>query len=197
MRLLILFVAFILAPSLVSADWKLTIEKLVQSTVLIETSQGTCSGFVINEPEKLVLTAAHCYDAAQMFIDGKPLTKVIDRDLKKDLIVVFVDGLDKPALPLGKENPAVGDQVASYGYGHYLNVPLFRRHTVSASDVFIDKDGPHLRFDSALIAGMSGGPIVTEDGLVVSIVQLGSNTAGLGVGVKTIRDSVGKYFQVK
>ena len=201
MKLLVTFVLLIMLPSIAAADWKVAAEKLRASIVYMETSQGSCTGFVIDEEKDLVLTAAHCYDELKnIFIDNKPVAKVVARDTKKDLLVLHVPDLDRPALALAKDGPKVGDEVGSYGFGYGLEEPLFKAHHVAAANLDIDVEnigGPLIAVDTEYVGGMSGGPLVNKEGEVVGVVQRGTSAVGFGVDAETIRDKVGRYFSLK
>lgn len=199
--LLIFPILMLLVPAAASAQWKVAVEKLKDSVVFVESSTGTCTAFVIDEPKNLVLTAAHCYDELpRMLVNGKPVTKVISRETKKDLLVLQVEGLDRPALALAKDDPKTGDEIASNGFGYGLEDPLFKTHHVAFDKIYINQEnigGPLIVVDTSYVGGMSGGPLVNHMGEVVGIVQLGTPLVGFGVGAETIRDKVGRYFQFK
>lgn len=202
MKILSLLVALALVPSLVfAADWTTAYEKLKDSVVYVETSQGSCTAFVINEEKNLVLTAAHCYDEiGKVYVDQRPASKVVYRDTKKDLMVLEVPDLNKPAVALAKNDPKVGDEIASYGYGYGLEQPFFKTHHTMGANIHINSDGyggPYVGVDTAFNPGMSGGPVVNPLGELVAVVQFGNPSVGFGVGAETIRDKVGRYFAYK
>jgi S1-C subfamily serine protease len=183
-------------PTMASTDWRLAAEKVARSAVFIESKEGSCTGFVIDNDRDYVLTAAHC-DAKDLFVDQSP-AKVISKDVKKDLMVVHIDDLDRPALKLAKDNPKTGDEVASFGYGYGLERPMFRVTHISDDKIYIPYEGiggPLVAVDATFVPGQSGGPVVNVEGDVVMVVQLGTPIVGFGVGAETIKDKVGKYFQ--
>lgn len=176
--------------------WTPVADKLQQSTVFIELgSGGKCSGFVIDEKRHYVLTAGHC-DDEKILVDGTQTIKMF-RDERKDLMVLRAGAIDKPALKLSKTALDVGDEVASFGFGFALEMPMFRIHHVSILGLEIPdlgSSGPFVMFDTAFIAGQSGGPVVNQQGEVVAIVQRGGEGVGIGVDAKIIKDRVGRYF---
>lgn len=187
-----------------AADWTPIAEKLAQSVVYIETSEGSCTGFVIADDERgkdkesvdHIMTAAHC-EGAQMFADQVG-ARVLWKDTKKDLMVLEVADTGKPALRLAKSNPKVGDEVASYGFGWGLERPMFRTAHVSDDNTYIPQDGiggPFMVIDAQFVPGMSGGPVVNAAGEVVLIVQRGGGGVGIGIGAETIKSKAGRYFQ--
>lgn len=181
-----------------ASDWAPVAKSLVKSIVYIESKQGSCTGFVSDNERDYVVTAAHC-DGTELMVDGMP-SKVVHKDTKKDLLVLEVKGLDRPALRLAKENPKVGEQVASYGYGWGLERPMFRTAVVSDDDTYIPEEGiggPFITIDAEFVPGQSGGPVVDLNGDVALIVQRGGGGVGIGVGAEVIRSKVGRYFGSK
>lgn len=186
------------------ADWAGLVKELQKSVVAIERDgNGTsCTGFVINSRIRkddndltYVLTAAHC-EAVKLWADQAE-AKVVAKNTDKDLLVLSVDRLDRPALKLAQDNPKVGDQVASLGYGMGLEKPLFRIAHVSA-ETYIPYEGiggPIFFLDGAYVGGQSGGPTVNVLGEVVMIVQRSTPATGIGVGAETIRSRVGRYWE--
>ena len=180
------------------AEWPTAAKTLRESIVYIEGKSGSCTGFVIDNERDFVLTAAHC-DMPELYVDLAP-AKVRAKDVKNDLMVLHVEGIDRPALKLAKVNPKVGDEVATYGYGWGLEQPLFRVSHISATDAQIQtqlpNQGPFFVVDSNFMPGQSGGPVINAKNEVVSIVQLGSNAGvGFGIGAEQIQAKVGRYFE--
>lgn len=206
MRILLsLLLASLAALPVYTTDWALIVkDTLAKSVVPIErnTAGTSCTGFVIHANAKrddkdvdYVLTAAHC-EAAKMYADQAE-ARLVAKNTEKDLMVLAVEDLDRPALKVAKEDPHVGDQVASYGYGYGLEKPLFRLTNISAK-TYIPFDGiggPIFFTDTTFVPGMSGGPVVNTAGEVVMIVQMGTESVGIGVGAEVIRDKVGRYIQ--
>lgn len=186
------------------ADWSGPIAKLERSSIYVNSDDGSCTRFVIHSAARekkdkdFVLTAAHC-DGAKLYADHVP-ARVIFKDDKRDLLVLEVEDLDRPALPLAKDNPKIGDEIASYGYGYALDRPMFRIAHISDTALYIPEGGiggPFIATDTPFIGGMSGGPVVNNRGEIVLIVQRASNAMGIGVGADVIRAAVGRYFESK
>lgn len=192
--LLIVLASFSVAAT---SSWGTVAEKLEKSVVPIAGENDThCTGFVINTDKKYVLTAAHCF-ATTLYADNEP-AKVVARDPKKDLMVLVVPELDRPALRLAKDNPRVSEQVASYGFGYAFERPMFRLVHVADDETYIPEGGiggPLIVLDGAFVPGQSGGPVVNAVGDVVAIVQMASDRVGLGRGAEAIKGSMGKYFE--
>lgn len=198
--------AFIVGYALLTfaSDWPPMADKLGKSVVYIENASGSCTGFVINadvkkekEPDQdYILTAAHC-EGEDLYAD-QTAAKVIWKDTKKDLMVLAVEDLGRPALKLAKDNPKIGDEVASLGYGWGLERPMFRTAHVSDDDTYIPEDGiggPFIVIDAQFVSGQSGGPVINSAGEVALIVQRGGQGVGIGVGAETIRSKTGKYWE--
>jgi S1-C subfamily serine protease len=185
-----------------AADWTRAVEALAQSTVYIETKGGSCTGFVINTVKRdkertktVIMTAAHC-DGPELYADQTP-AEVVWKDTKKDLMLLEVNDLKKQALALAPADPVIGDIVASYGFGYSLERPLFRVAHISDDSTYIHEGGvggPFFVIDAAFVGGMSGGPVVNQDGEVVMIVQRASDRVGLGIGAKTIRQKTKRFW---
>lgn len=173
-------------------DWTTLVKVLKDSVVLLEADDGLCSGFVINKEQNYVLTAAHC-DGASLYAHQRPVVRVY-KDRKFDLMILQVDGLRKPALPIASDNPKVGDEVASYGYGMGLDNPILRVSRISEVAVMIEQGGPFIMVDGAFLAGQSGGPVMNKLGEVVMIVQLRGNSVGLGRGAEDFRGRIKDYL---
>jgi S1-C subfamily serine protease len=187
-----------------AADWTLLVRDLAKSVVPIELDdRGTsCTGFVINskvrkddEDRDYVMTAAHC-EAAKMFAD-QSAAKVVYKNTDKDLLVLEVEDLDRPALKLAKDNPKLGEEVASFGFGYGLEKPMLRMTHISA-ETYIPYEGiggPLFMTDATFVGGQSGGPVINADGEVVMIVQRGTNSVGIGVGAEVIRAKMGRFWE--
>ena len=98
-----------------------------------------------------------------------------------------------------KNDPIVGEEVASYGWGYDMNQPLFRVAHISAKDVTVPQyeNARYFAIDAAFVGGQSGGPVVNALGEVVMMVQLGSGIVGWGIGAETLDDKIGRYFSKK
>jgi S1-C subfamily serine protease len=197
MKRLAVATAFVLslATSAFAADWAAVAPKLRDSVVEIsittDEGQGACTGFVIDNERDFVLTAAHC-DGKVLYVDNLK-AEVKAKDDKRDLMVLYVKDIDRPALKLAKKAPNVGDEVASFGYGFALEQPLMRVTHISAKDIAIER-ARYTVVDAVFVGGQSGGPVVNTVGEVVMIVQLGGNGVGLGVDSEIIDDKVGRFF---
>lgn len=195
--LLLVFAAVPFAAS----PWTPIADKLRHSIYFLEAigedgnRTGSCTGFSIHAVKKHVLTAAHC-DGFTVRIDGTPSLRIF-KDERKDLMVLRAQELDLgPALKMSQHDPQLGEQVASFGYGFGLEKPMFRIAHVSQVDSQIEElSGPFFMIDAPYIGGQSGGPVVNEQGELISIVQRATNGLGIGVGVETIRDKAGRYFE--
>lgn len=188
-------------------DWSKVADTLARAVVYVNNAEGSCSGFVINANARgpaaktgskstdFILTAAHC-DGDKLYADHVPAA-VIYKDPQKDLMVLEVEHLDRPALPLSTNNPKIGDAVASYGFGFGLERALFRTATISDDKLYIPEQGiggPFIVTDAAFVGGQSGCPVANLNGDVVLIVQRGGDGVGIGVGAEIIQAAVGRYF---
>ncbi len=193
------FLLFLSNPLQLHADsWSSIATTLAKSVVYIETTEGSCTGMVINAEKDYVLTAAHC-DGTKMYADHS-VAEVVAKDTTKDMLVVHVKDLKRPALQLALANAKVGDEVVSYGYGYGLERPMLRVTHVADDKTDIPYEGiggPLMVYDTTFVPGMSGGPVVNAMGMIIGIVQRGTDSVGLGFGAEMIREKMGKYFELK
>lgn len=192
--------SLLLIPVLHAEDWSSVIKTVEKSIVWVEIGdEGACTGFVIDQARHYVMTAAHCSPGEHgiLWVDRVP-ARVVSRDTKKDLLVVEVKDIDptRPALKLAAKNPERGQELMSAGYGYALERPFFRQAHVQDDAVADIAGGPYISTDTSFVGGQSGGPVVNIAGEVVMIVQQGDRgTTGLGVGVETIKERMGRFFQ--
>jgi S1-C subfamily serine protease len=185
------------APMFSQANWHLLVERSLSKSV-VQLSDN-CSGFIINEHEDYVLTAKHCADddiTKPVVVDLHP-GKIIASDVHKDLLVLHVPGIDKPALRLATEDARFGQVVASFGYGGGYERPMLRKASIAQPKALVPDAGPGewVMVDGAFVGGQSGGVVVNEAGEVVLMVQMGNSVMGIGRSADTIRDRVGKWFE--
>jgi S1-C subfamily serine protease len=179
-------------------DWTATAKKTNASIVYVESETSKCTGFVIHDAWKndtdLILTAQHC-DGKQLFADYVS-ARVIFKHQKNDLMIVEVADTGRPALVIAAKNPAIGEEVGSYGYGYALERPMFRLAHVSDDEAVLPdiEGGPFVMIDAGYVSGQSGGAVVNAAGEVVSIVQRASGLVGIGVGAQTIRAKVSRFL---
>jgi S1-C subfamily serine protease len=138
------------------------------------------SGWVASS-DGVVVTNAHVVagqDDTTVEVGGegpKLDARVVAFDVRNDVAVLRVEGLGQPALSLG--DPSVGDQGAVLGYPE--NGPYdVRAARVGATSSVVSQDaygrGPVRRqmtaFRGVVRSGNSGGPVVGEDGRVLTTV---------------------------
>lgn len=183
------------------ADWTVTANTLSKSVVYVNSAEGSCTGFVINAQWKgdkdLILTAAHCdADPGHPVFADSAIARVVMKDAKRDLMILEVDDLDRPAVTLAKKDPVQGEEVGSFGFGYALEKPMLRIAHVSNPAIQLPdiEGGPFVMIDAGYVGGQSGGPCINAAGEVVSIVQRASGLVGIGVGVETIQSKLGRYL---
>ncbi len=141
-----------------------------------------CSAFSIDV--RKFVTAAHCIGES-MKVDGHPAF-VIAQDKQLDLALLVADYV-RPALmvrntPLQREEHTIG-----LGYGFSWLYPTITHHQVMILDFSPWPEVmPGVWYSGAFIGGMSGGPVIDGDGVVVGVVQRGSDVVGYGVNAATL-----------
>jgi S1-C subfamily serine protease len=186
----------VLVPLHAANEWTAVVEKLGQSVVTVTgKTGGWCSAWVIDQTRNHVATMFHC-KSELMYVDGIPAT-LIKQEPKRDLLVLLVPNLDKPALPLAAKDPHVGDAVACFGHGYGLETPMLRVGTVGDVNTDVEEKGwpgPLVSVDIAFEGGMSGGPCVNQAGEVVMMIKGSTDRRGVGPGAKLIRDRIKSFL---
>jgi hypothetical protein len=166
-------------------------------TGIVRMEVTTCNGSDIGTgfllTHRLVATVDHVVNGAisiDLKQNGKVIANgtVIGADAARDVALVRTD---KPIpghlYTLSTRAPQLGEDVAAIGFP--LGLPLtVTRGSVSGSDRTIPIEGISRRSlvqtDAAVNPGNSGGPLVTDTGTVVGLVDLGTSQAnGLAFAV--------------
>lgn len=187
-----LLTPFVLVASLFHStavpSYTQTIEKVEASTVFItaqeEEGVGRCTGFVVQT--HLVLTANHCV-AETMSVD-EIVAHAVKVDKINDLALIYASTSKAPlafrVAPVARFEmlTAIG-----HGYGWKALTTLAVRVILVNGSLESDDNAPDgIIVQPGYIGGMSGGPVVDVNGLVVGIVQRGSAQIGYGVNAATI-----------
>ena len=145
--------------------------------VQVESTGGLGSGTIF-DTLGYVLTAEHVVgaDAAVMvtFANGEvEQALVVGRDEVRDLAVLKISGGPHlTALKLGKlEDVKKGDQVVTAGYTPFNDATTSTIGIVSEILEHDEDQFTYLQTDATFHSGQSGGPVITEEGLVVGIVS--------------------------
>jgi S1-C subfamily serine protease len=154
---------------------------------------GTGTGFLIGP--MLVATVAHVVDGASSITltrNGDYLTSatVVGSDSARDLALLrTAEPISGYRFTLASRPPRIGEQVAALGFP--LGLPLtFTRGSISGLDRTEDIEGTTrhslVQTDTALNPGNSGGPLMTQNGVVVGLVDAGfTEASGVSFAVST------------
>jgi len=145
------------------------------------------TGFLVGR--RLVATVEHVVDGGRTITlkqNGKVVAHgtVIGSDSARDLALVRTDTpVPGYHFVLARRAPQLGDDVAALGFP--LGLPLtVTRGSVSGTDRTVEIDGLNRRSlvqtDAAVNPGNSGGPLITDAGNVVGLVDL-KNIQGSGL----------------
>lgn len=170
---------------------------LVDEYGRIRTGEWAGSGFVIDS-SGVIATNAHVVEGAETITvrthDGRALTaSLLGSDRAHDLAAVKVEATGLDALDLAVDRELqVGDRVIAVG--NALNLegsPTVSVGIISALGRNVEfADGSTLshliQTDASISSGDSGGPLLTDTGLVVGV-----NTAGMGDGESTTAENIG------
>lgn len=142
-----------------------------------------CSGEVI-APNR-VLTAAHCV-GENMLSDGvKAVALKID---KKTDLALLVTLTDKPALTFRNEDPIRFESLTAVGYAFGMEkLTALSVRVLIVSVAPFDDMVPGILVQPGYVGGMSGGPVVDADGVMVGIIQASADGIGYGVGNTLIK----------
>jgi S1-C subfamily serine protease len=183
--------------------------EISSAVVGVQTATRAASGFVVDRT--LIFTTAHTVDGVNSvsvrFASGARRTgTVLAVDLSLDLAVIEVRAMPVNVRPLDWQSmpsPEPTSPVWAWGYpleGELVSAGFTSAPSVSAGIVSArrSKDGiAFLQLDAALNPGSSGGPIVTQDGMVVGIstaifAPAGRDAEGLNfaIDIASHRDAI-------
>ena len=196
-----------LASSQLCKDETLSTKKLVnsvkQNVALIQTSNGTGSGFVIghNNNQTYIITNKHVvnFDKKVYIIwpDGKRNQGVVvasprnsnlwksgnASDFVNDLALIRINAVKGNALPIKSKNEIIGENVIAIGN------PSFYDFTVTRGIVSgIREQGKLIQTDAAINSGNSGGPLINSSGCVVGVISFKTpDNVGLNFAISSKR----------
>lgn len=155
------------------------------SVVTVLSGVGSGSGFFI-DAQGYVLTNYHVVGDAKYvkvkLANGRELVgEVLRSDSVRDVALVKTEAVALRSLAIGKQAPAVGDELAiiSSPYGEAFASSLSKGVLSGVSAV---NGLQYLQSDAKALPGSSGGPLIRRDGSVVGLVQ-GSIGAVPGAGL--------------
>lgn len=207
---LLLAAIFALCPftgsSLSVHTWVPVLRRIVPSLVNVESDgKRVCTGFVIHSTQDLILSANHCWHEP-VTVDGKEVS-ALWYDETNDLMILHVQGLDKPSLRPRRNPVVVGLPAMAVGYAYGYGNPQSRTGSVASDSSVpspsiihflqgqgVNPGGGFLALDFVLINGQSGGPIVDMDGKVLSLVQMDDGETGWSRTHHTVMTLTGKYW---
>ena len=203
-----LLVILMAAPGHGAFSWAGVTRDTQRSVVRLELSgvedgreyRGMCSAFSINRAKNYYLTVGHCY--GQVMRVGQHTAHPIFYDYSKDLMVVWIPGITRPALKHAKGSAAAGTPVAAVGFAGGLEQSSVRVGAVAVADILmsITIGGEMFRerfvlTDFPFIGGQSGGPLVNQRGEVISVLQASNGVMGLGRPLSVVLGAVESYWE--
>ncbi len=162
------------------------LKTLNESMVQITTSGGQGSGVIVDQLG-YVLTANHVVGAdptvTVIHPDGtEEKAVVLGRDEVRDLAIVRISGGPHlRAVTIGNvADVEIGDRVMAVGYTLFNEATTTTIGSISGILPRETENFAYLQTDNTFYAGQSGGPVVTEKGVLIGIVSRSpSSTAAL------------------
>lgn len=144
-----------------------------------------CTAFPIDK--NLMLTANHCIHD-EMAVDNAKIERVSKYDEYFDLALILVQ-TDLSPMKFRDEEVKVGEGLTGMGFANGWEVPILIAQTVSIPRHPWDQGSTPMGLivSPGYIGGMSGGPVIDKDGLVVGMCQRSGNGIGYGVGTQIIK----------
>lgn len=142
--------------------------------------QMRCSGFVVDAVRGFAVTAEHCVVDGQIafLVDDLPSEVVRTSEW---LALVRVPTMTKPPLEIAKKRPDLSAPTWGFGWA-------FGQKFLALERAVAGYDGTDLVVGGAFIEGMSGGPVVNDQGQVVGVIQGGVPAAAWLSGPDEIRE---------
>ena len=189
--MLALAVSFVLAIAPAAS----ALDSVTPSTVAVHTATGSGTGFVVEGGG--VLTAAHVVGGERSVVIALPAGERIGATVTRiaaaeDLALLEPDEpLTAAPLRLRHATMQVGETVLALGYPLGMETASLSRGVVSA---LRDIDGvPSLQTDAAINEGLSGGPLLDEQGRVVGVIVSKMGEAE-GIGMAVAADVAGRFI---
>jgi serine protease Do len=183
-------------------------EQVLNATVLVQTSGGFGSGFLLGA-DGFVATAAHVVPGASATVklrDGREFpASVIRSDRRVDIALLRLalpEGVALPCLPSKLDPMSVGADVYAVGSPASRDLSFSLARGIVSGVRLLD-GVQYLQTDAAVNRGNSGGPLVTASGEAAAIVSyklVGASVEGLafgvplGAGLNAIGVSLGNAF---
>lgn len=203
----LLSISLLLFPALAAdsgIDWTRIVPSVRTATVPIRCSlhqRVICTAFSIDRERGHYLTASHCLhlgedeDKGDTPIIDKQELEILYEDVDLDLAVVKITTL-RAALKIQTKPVLVGMEVAVFGFALGRQVPSLRTAVVSRLD--LTSNGlPFMGVDTALVGGMSGGPIVDYTGKVVGVSARSDPQTGYSLTPQFIYEHTKEFWAVQ
>jgi serine protease Do len=195
------FILSLQAVTLHATDWSAVVVGLEKQVPRIEILApespypGTCSGVVLNADAGYVLTAAHCLvEKSALTVNGRH-AELVRQNRLLDLAVLRTELKDAKTMPLAKDPPAIGAEVALVGFAFGAKRLHHQFGRVSQP---LDDDGAMI-LDLMVISGDSGGPAINAAGELIGMTSAvkfahPSMHAAVLVPISKVRDFVSPYL---
>ena len=149
------------------------IEKFRQVVIQIATPYSTGTGFYLAEANIIITNEHVVRENREVVVEGKnlerQLTKVLYIDQKFDLAFLEVpESMSKVQVDLG-DSTGLYQGLKVIAVGHPFGLKFTATEGIISNLNFRQNEVQYIQHDAALNPGNSGGPLITEDGLIVGV----------------------------
>jgi S1-C subfamily serine protease len=208
-RWVAVFIISVQATSLNATEWSTVVKPALSQVVRIEVLKDgdehptICSGVVLNATAGFVLTAAHCISGKaediSITVNGRHAELArVNRNAKVEAAVLRFSPKKETAMPLAKESPEAGTDIAVLGFSFGVEKLVTQFGRIAQS---YNEETGTIWLDANVIPGCSGGAIINVNGELVGmtsrIYYSGPSSLGAAIPVETLRDFVEQYLPAK
>lgn len=187
-----------------ATDWTQAIKPALASVVRLEMQRsdglGWCSAVLFNAEAGFALTMAHCTGTdpkgLSLTANGRHAELVRWNEIL-DLAVIKFDVKNEAQIPLAKDTPPMGTEIALLGYAFGSRQLHTQYGHVSLP---LDEESRALMLDVTTIRGDSGGLAINAAGELVgmtSAIKISGGYLAVMVPVEAVRDFVKPYLPKK
>jgi putative serine protease PepD len=187
--------------ALSNTNWPTAVKPAIGAVVRLEmqreSGKGLCSAVLVNADAGFALTMAHCTGTdpkgLSMTANGRHAELIRWNELL-DLAVVRFDVKGETQIPLAKETPVAGTEIAVLGFAYGSRQLHTQYGHVSLP---LDEESQRLMLDATVIFGDSGGMAINAAGELVgmtSAIKTAGGSLAVMLPVESVRDFAKAYL---